>query len=596
MCGINGVVSNTASESSIKVMNEILFHRGPDGHGVDIFQNVALGHTRLKIIDLSDKANQPMTFKNLTIIFNGEIFNYKDIQKDLISKGYRFETTSDTEVLLKFIHHYGFEKINDLNGMFAFAVYDKEKNKLYLVRDRYGIKPLYIYKDSQKLIFSSEIKAILSQNVNLTLNQKAIKEYFQFLYIKHPFTPFNEIQKVKPGYIYEIDPDTLSIKEKKYYEIFPNEKIHDEKEALSNIEKLLIDSVHLRMISDREVGTFLSGGVDSGIITAIASSFTEKKLKTFSITFKNVSNFFDESQYALAVSKRYGTKHYPFEINFDEVIDTLEEIIYYLDEPIADTSTFLNFYISKLAREHVVVALSGLGGDELFGGYNRYQALLLTQKLSFLKDFKFLKNIKSNRTTKIGNLLRAISKISNSIEENLCKTYMKMISYEEILEFDECDLNNLNDVFKYDVKYYMNDNLLNFTDKMSMAHSLEVRVPFLDYRLVNFAFTLSTSLKVSIFQKKIILKKLAEKYLDKNIVYRKKQGFSAPIEVWLRKKGKEYISSLIDIDVINKFLSKDIIENNLRLFFDKGVDKSLQIYSYIVFSLWYKINKSKIVS
>jgi len=605
MCGISGIISwdQIVEADQINEMNNYLSNRGPDNSGVFLDKNIGMGHTRLSIQDLSSNGNQPMRIKGTVISYNGEIFNFKELRSELKELGYSFNSGTDTEVIVNLYNHYGISFISKLNGMFAIAIYDQKKEKLYLIRDRYGIKPLYLYTDDNKFIFSSDLKSIVRNKLSkVTLDNNAIKDYLFFHYIRNPRTPYNEITKIQAGSYCTINISNQRLKTYQYYEIDSNNVNHDQSqnEIIENIDSLLNDSISKRMISDLEVGAFLSGGVDSSIVTAIASKYSSHKLQTFSIGYKGLSDYFDETEYALQVSKKFNTQHHVLSLDFDKTFNELEEIIYELDEPIADTSVFLNYYLSKLTKEHVTVALSGLGADELFGGYNRYQALAYENNLrKFPKSIKAIKNlmqlIPENRVSNIGNKIRQAKKLLSSIDGSMEDNYINMISYNTVdidnsISIDDKD--SLNSVLKYDIKYYMNDNLLNLSDKMSMASSLEMRVPFLDYRLVNYSMTIDQKFKTNIYQKKIILKKLAEKYLDKNLIYRRKQGFSAPIEIWMKKRGKLYIESLINFNFLERFVNTDIINNDIEEFFDRNRDKSLQIYSYIVISIWYKLNKS----
>lgn len=604
MCGINGIINKTSTvlPASIERMNRSIRHRGPNDNGYYCDQNIGLGHTRLSIMDLSSRGHQPMSYDNVTISYNGEVFNFEEIRQDLESKGYTFDSTSDTEVILKAYHCYGIECIERFNGMFALAISDKKKKKLFLIRDRFGIKPLYLYKSSMEIIFSSEIKAILTHDLPLTLNEIAIKQYLTLLYIPHPNTPYNEIEKLPPGYYYEIDTTTLEIVSHQYWELKPEVNPHSFSEQVKLTKDILKDAVQKRMISDVEVGSFLSGGVDSSLITAIASTMTDKKIQTFSIGFSGAGSYFDESAYALQVAKKFGTNHHVLHIDLQNAMDDLDEIIYHLDEPIADTSTLLNFQLAKLTKEHVSVALSGLGGDELFGGYNRHQASIYSSYLDkvpqpLLAVLKQLSGSSSQQRTKgLSNRLRHLNKLLMSVKQSPSQSYHHMISYYDELihlipELHMYPKEHLNSILLYDIKYYMNDNLLMFTDKMSMAHALEVRVPFLDYRLVKHAFTMPQKYKTTFFNTKHILKEIALEYLDKEVVYRRKQGFAAPIEIWLQKIGMSNVSSMIDTARLDRFIPRDVIYSNLNAFFNHNKDRSLQIYSYIVLSRWLEINK-----
>ena len=595
MCGINGVISKQhvqIRQHSIEKMNKTLNHRGPDDHGVYLQEHIGLGHTRLSILDLSSAGHQPMIYDEKVIVYNGEVYNFKEIRNALVEEGIVFHSESDTEVILKAYAFYGIEFVNQLNGMFSLAIFDPQKEKIFLIRDRYGIKPLYLYEDTETIIFSSEIKSILTQNVKVSIDKKAIEEYFQFHYIRHPRTPYNEIQKVEPGYIYEIDVHSFKVEKIQYYSIDPEPDTGiDFETASEKCEEILADSVKLRMISDVEVGLFLSGGVDSSLITALAAECTERKLKTFSIAFKGVSDFFDESKYALEIAQKYGTDHKVLYMDFNDLLNDLDTIVAHMDEPLADSSVFLNYQLSKLTKEYVTVVLSGLGGDELFGGYNRHQAFLIQKKLQNMKFLKFFSKIDllgSTRTGRYGNTIRHLAKLLDSVGENANETYLKTISYHFLNSYDlGISHYKLENILLYDTKYYMSDNLLNFTDKMSMMHSLEIRTPFLDYRLVDYAFSLNPVFKASLFEKKIILKKIAEKYMSKDSVYRRKQGFAAPIEIWLRKMGRRETEKLMDLYILKQYIDIKLLEEDIFLFFNKEIDRSMQIYAYIIFSKWH---------
>ena len=603
MCGVCGIISrrHAVEENVIREMNSYLSKRGPDSSGIFLDKNIGLGHTRLSIQDLSSNGHQPMRVKGAVISFNGEVFNFKELKKELEVLGYTFKSDTDTEVVATLYNHYGIDFVSRLNGMFAMAIYDEAEQLVYLIRDRYGIKPLYIYTDDNTIIFSSDLKSIVRQKgCRVTIDSSALKEYFKFLYIRNPRTPYNEIKKMQVGYYYSVNIKNLEVKKCQYYDINskPIDYQQTEEEIVSNIDDLLHDSIAKRMISDLEVGSFLSGGVDSSIVTAIASQHTSQRIQTFSIGYKGLNEYFDETKYALNVSKQYNTKHHVLSLDFEKTFSEFEEIIYELDEPIADTSVFLNYYLSKLTKEHVTVALSGLGADELFGGYNRHQAVIVGKKLRELPApvkaiNKILNYIPENRTSSIGNKIRQAKKLLSSVDGSMSDTYMRMISYSDI-DSDRClnidSAEPLRSVLKDDIQYYMNDNLLNLSDKMTMASSLEMRVPFLDYRLVNYSMTIDSRLKTSVFNKKIILKKLAERYISENLIYRRKQGFAAPVEIWMKQQGIHYIRKVIDFEFLSKFIQLTDVNKDIDLFFNRGTDKALQVYSYIVLSFWYRIN------
>ncbi|BBG66793.1 asparagine synthetase [glutamine-hydrolyzing] [Hydrogenimonas sp.] len=548
-------------------------------------------------MDLSDAGHQPMESDRCVIVYNGEVFNFRQIRERLVSEGMHFHSDSDTEVVLRAYEQYGMDSLKMFNGMFAFALYDKQARKLFLVRDRYGIKPLYLYRSHSQLCFASELKAIVGlDGVSVHLNKEAITAYLQFHYIPHPQTPYEEIVKLTPGSYCEIDTDTLVCDVVRYdtpsYE--PVENRLTLQEAADRTETLLQDAVSLRMIADVEVGSFLSGGVDSGVITAMAAAHTGKPLQTFSVGYRD-ADLFDESAFAMRIARRYGTKHHRLVADFDAVYDRLEEIIVSMDEPNADTSVFLNFFLAEETKRHVSVALSGLGGDELFGGYNRHRAFVWGKYLSYLPKGlagSLISRGRSDRTSRWGNRMRQLGRLLHSLDRDPAASYLKMISYQQLIT-PEIPVRRyrIEEVLKYDLTYYMSDNLLALSDRMSMAHTLEMRVPFLDYRMVSHAFALASKYKTSLWQSKIVLKKVAEKYMDHDMIYRRKQGFAAPIEQWLRREGQERISSLTDISFLSRFLPEACIRDDMYRFYVLGQDRALQIYSYLVLSLWYRLHK-----
>jgi len=607
MCGINGIIKfdkKIIEDKEIITMNEIISHRGPDDSGFLIENNVALGHVRLSILDLSENGHQPMCYKNVKLTFNGEIYNFKQIRKELEKDLYTFNSESDTEVVLKMYHRRGIDFINDLNGMFSMAILDKEKNKLFLIRDRLGIKPCYYFSDNNNFIFSSEQKAILEcKHLDFNIDKESLLEYLTFLYIPNPNTMFKEVKQVKPGHYLQIDLQTGEIEEIKYWEVETGDYIKkDLSSIVDEIDDELNRAIKLRMVSDVPLAGLLSGGVDSSLICSIASKYIEpnSQLRTYSISHNGKGSYFDETEYALRVSSKYNTKHTVYEIDYEDVFSKLKDMIYHLDNPCADPSVFLNYYISDKVKEEVSVCLSGLGGDELFGGYSRYQALLFNENIKRIPKFardmvvKILSNIKENRTTSVGNRIRKINKLLKSIDSSNGESYKKIISYADFKLKRTKPINkagkDINNVLKFDIENYMVDDLLNLSDKMSMAHALELRVPFLDHKLVELAFKVKTKYKLNLKEQKIILKKLAEKYVDKDIIYRRKQGFTAPIEIYLKSLNFDVLKKdIIENKFIKKFIKKEYLINTLNAFYVENKDFSLQVYALIVLKNWFDI-------
>lgn len=597
MCGINGIVNlNGAAVDAnlIQRLNRVIAHRGPDDNGIWIEGSIGLGHQRLSIIDLSEKGKQPMCFDDLVISYNGEVFNFLEIRAYLIKQGYEFRSDSDTEVILKAYDHWGIDFVQQLNGMFAFCLVDQAKQKLFLVRDRFGIKPIYYYVDQERFLFSSEMKTLKQVlPVELHINKKAIAAYLNYLYIPNPTTIYEEIHKIRPGHYLEIDLKNHKISNTPYWNLETGPYESSKAEDLRDIEALLIDAIEKRMISDVPVGAFLSGGVDSSLICAIAARELGKPLHTFSIGYGKEGAFFDETEYAKSVAKKYSLEHHSFEVNIKDIFEDFDSIIYHMDEPNADTSVFLNYYISKFTRQQVTVALSGLGGDELFGGYNRYQAFKASEYLRLIPrgilqlSSSTLDKLPAGRHSSFSNLIRSSSKLITSIGINPEETYHNLISYSTNrppiqIPYDK----DLNHILKFDIESYMVDDLLELTDRMSMAHALEIRTPFLDYRLVQRAFQIPAYRKTTLFSKKILLKKLAEKYLDKSIIYRRKQGFSAPIAAWLQQQKPETLIRQFRNTHLLSFVPESYVLNVITAYYQKRKDFSLQLYALYILNTW----------
>ena len=599
MCGIVGIVDRaqrTIPTERIARLTETLKHRGPDDSGVFVEGSVALGHTRLSILDLSHAGHQPMQKAGVTLVYNGEIYNFATLRQELVSKGATFRSRSDTEVVLEAFLNEGAEAFARFEGMFACAIYDARDHKLYLARDRFGIKPLFVYEDDDSLLFASELRTLLADAaVHTTLDPEAIREYFQLHYIRHPKTPFTSIRKVKPGTV-----EIFDLRRRTHrYVTLPSDATEpitiERQRAVEQTRALLEESVAAHMVSDVEVGVLLSGGVDSGMIGAIAAQKSDKPLHAFSVAFQNEA-LFDESAYAKAVAKRYGMRHHIVYAEMHALDEQLDRAVATMDEPLADSSVFLTHAISAYAKEHVKVVLSGLGGDELFGGYNRHRAWILQRYLRRIPGIEMLHNLErrfaTDRTSPLGNRIRLITKLLASVGEDANETYGRMIAY---LPLQTIDLGirdgALEEVLRYDRDYYMCDNLLAFSDRISMAYGLEVRTPFLYRPLAAFAASLPEHYKATWRDQKIILKQAAEAYMPKSAIYRRKQGFAAPVERWLRHIGKEHCRAMIDCELVDAFIAPYRIEEDIEAFFDRRIDRSMQLYAAIVLTRWHQSMK-----
>ena len=578
MCGIAGFVSGKLNEEDLSIASRCIQHRGPDGEGFYFQQNkdfnIGLGHRRLAIIDLSTAADQPITSHcgRYTMIFNGEIYNYLEI-KNTRFQNTEWRSTGDTEVVLESFVKYGPECFQWLNGMYALAIWDKESGKLTLARDHIGVKPLFYYFDEHEVIFASEIKAITALRKDLTINYAVIPAFLHIGYIPHPHTIFNKVKKLSAGSYMEVSAtgnEKLISKEQSFWKIqdkISDKMVCDERTAKKELDVLLSDAVKTQLISDVPIGTFLSGGTDSSIVTAIASRVSRGKINTFSIAVTDGK--VNEAPYAAAVAKHLGTNHHELPITQKEILEMVPSFMNVYDEPFTDSSAFPTMLVSKLARQHVTVALSGDGGDELFGGYGSYiwasrfeNPLLKTAAPLIYAGTRFL----NSRYKRAGLLFDKYPK--GHSKSHIFSQSQYFFSQKEIKElmpgaasdfgminqsFSGRELNAFEQMSFWDIENYLKDDLLVKVDRASMKYSLETRVPLLDYRIAEFALNLSPSLKIT--KKgiaKYLLKEVLYDYVPKPLLDRPKWGFSIPLVKWLKTDLKW---------MIDKYCSKETIES-----------------------------------
>lgn len=584
MCGIIGWSSilNELDKGLFYQSTDTLIHRGPEacGYFFNEQNTVAFGHRRLKIIDLSEASAQPFYSQcgRYVIVFNGEIYNYKEIAKELDLK---LNTSGDTEVIIEAFAKIGTECFTLLNGIFAFAIYDIREDKIYLCRDRVGIKPLFYYFNGNQFIFASEIKAIKKLiNKKLEINKQSFAEFLHIGFVSEPNTAFKDIYKFPAGNFLVLDVKKTSANTKFHFEEFWNlyktispETHSNEQEVEKKLEDLLIKSVESQMISDVPLGTFLSGGIDSSLITSIASKIKKDKIKTFSIGYLNSK--FDESAYAEKVAKTLGTEHYSYQMTENDLEGILHEIIDSYDEPFSDSSAFPTMLVSKYAKKHVTVTLSGDGGDELFMGYGMHQwATRLENPLvrSLRKPFYWGSQFLNFKFKRAGWLLNyddykhITSHIFSQEQYLLSEKDLKHYLIDEHFNFDA--LNNKPVTSRvlqpkekqsfWDVNCYLKDDLLVKVDKATMLYSLESRVPLLDNDIINYAVNIDTSLKYKNGGSKYILKKILFKYLPKEYFDRPKWGFSMPLSFWLKNNFNYLIEKYLSPVIINKY---DIVAN-----------------------------------
>jgi len=575
MCGICGIIHLDGSKvdpERIRLMSSFLHKRGPDAYGVWHSDLVSLGHTRLSIVDLSEKANQPMVDEssNLAITFNGEIYNYKELRIQLQSAGIRLKTESDTEVLLKGYLCWGLEGLlKKIDGMYAFILHDHKLRTTFAVRDHFGKKPLYYYSDSREVLLSSDIRSIKVLKSNLQLNFKALDYYLTELTVPQPLTIYEGVKQVMPGHYlqFKIENEPIEIK---YWKLEIPEKIAcSTEEALLQTEFLLNNSISKRMTGDVPIGCFLSGGADSGLIVALLAKQQDKAVKTFTVGFKYADQ--NEIPEAKKLASRYGTNHTEIIINSD-ISEDLEKIMQCSGEPFADSSIIPSYYICKAIGSHVKVALSGDGGDEVFGGYHEYGWAYQTDEFLLQYTNQFHRQI----ALPINKLLYQLN--LSAVNHGLSDHYNRLKPHERLFRgmgfttnqkialykfpklkeqtnfsnnfLDQIWKNNestsyTNTLFLSSFETRLLNDYLVKVDRSSMANSLEVRCPFLDEDLIRFSLSLPNEIKLKNGRPKYLLKQLAKKYIDPDFERRPKKGFSIPLNYWIRKELKTYFSDIL---------------------------------------------------
>ena len=627
MCGICGCFtfndSNLLNIDSLKLATKKLEKRGPDAEGIYSDANIGLGHRRLSIIDTSEHSNQPFTDETgrYTIVFNGEIFNYSILKQKLINFGCEFKTSSDTEVLLQMFIHYKEKCLTFLNGFFAFAIYDHHSKELFLARDRFGIKPLIYYKDETQFIFSSALDSLLSFPIKRELDHTSLSIYLQLNYLPEPHSFIQNVKKLESG-SYAIINKSGKIQIDTYYQLqitheLPTSKIEDYHSAQKKLMTILEESVQQRMIADVPLGTFLSGGIDSSIITALASQASNKTLETFSIGFKD-EPLYDETKYAELVANKYQTNHHTFKLSNTDLLDSFYDFIENIDEPFADSSSLAVNILSRETKKHVTVALSGDGADEVFSGYHKHMAEYQARNGHFRNKLvsglgPIWQYLPQSRNSKVGNLFRKLSKFNDGLQLTPKDRYWAWASL-----LDEASVTNLliketprntyfsrkdnlltaikgadfNEVLLSDVKMVLKGDMLKKVDSMSMRNGLEVRVPFLDHRLVEFAFSLPSNYKIDGKMKKKILQDAGRHLLPEEIYNRPKHGFEVPLVKWFNKELKALIHEELLSDKFikdqNLFNLKSVNELKNKLQSNYPGDSPATVFALLIFNNWWK--------
>ncbi len=605
MCGIAGF--NWQDKSLIETMSRTMKHRGPDDEGFYADENVSLGHRRLSVIDISQKGHQPMKFESLVIIYNGEIYNFLQIKEHLKDKGYTFISDTDTEVVLKSYHLWGPSCVNKFNGMWAFCIYDRQKNLLFLSRDRFGKKPLYYYFDGKQFIFASSLKAISRHSLNPGINTQALNFFFYQKYIGSDLTIFDNCYKLRPSENLMFDLNKKKLTLTKYYNLEDDIlKCHDAplEQRLESIEDIIASAVEDRLIADVPVGSFLSGGVDSSLISAIISS-RHKDFDTFSIGFGDKS--YNELKYSKLVSQYLHTNHHYDYLQIDE--NLIKFMVENMDEPFGDASVLPTYLLSKITRSKVTVSLSGDAGDEIFGGYDTYKAykiaryvpasavrlsagligLLPASDKKVTLSFRMKRFARDFDTNINRRHLNWMATFTDPAREQLLSD--NFINAQEILP--DGTGNSLLSIQLNDIHNYLSEDILKKVDFASMLNSLEVRVPFLDYRLVPLVLSLPEKYKIRYFTTKWLLKRIASDYIPKSIAYRPKRGFTVPTSKWIKESDliREYLIERRYYQ--HNLLNYDFVQQMFNAHINSREDNARQLWLVFVFNYWISVNINK---
>jgi asparagine synthase (glutamine-hydrolysing) len=629
MCGIAGFVDfkKQTSEEVLAMMSSAVEHRGPDGQGTfyanSVNAGIGLAHRRLSIIDLSSAANQPMHYDGLHLVFNGEIYNYEEIRKELISKGHQFTTHSDTEVILHSWQQWGEAAIGRWHGMFAITLYDERQGELVCIRDRAGVKPFYYLWDNELFLFASELKSFTQHpRFKNDINLHAVASFLQYGYVSHPHCIYKNCFKLPPGYFLRLNFATKEVRSVQYWNVYDayNKPKLDIGlgEAIEETEKILAKAFQYRMVADVPVGVFLSGGYDSSCVTALLQKNSSERIKTFTIGTADTK--LNEAPYAKEIAKHLGTDHTEYYCTAKEALDIIPDLPYYYDEPFADSSAIPTILVSRVARKKVTVALSADAGDEIFAGYNRYDYIsrfgkkiasipapirkiaatamesVSSERIPYLRNqrnfhsrYDKFKNLLNDPSPSA--LLKSLSQVftDKEIQELFRQPVSQMTTAHGSSELISGYSDQLSYMMAIDYQTYMVDDILQKVDRATMSVSLEGREPFLDQDIIEWAAQLPSVYKYHEGQKKYILKQIVHKYIPKEMIERPKMGFGIPVEAWLGKELRdlvyEYLSEqslshgLFNADEVNKLVAD---------FFKGRTEKHLKIWYLLMFQMWYK--------
>ncbi len=622
MCGICGKLQfdlqARVSPALVKAMADTISHRGPDDEGYYVSGPIGLGFRRLSIIDLNT-GHQPISNEDgsVWIVFNGEIYNYKELREVLLSQGHIFKTRTDTEVIVHLYEEFGERCVEKLRGMFAFAIWDDRRKLLFIARDRLGIKPLYYASSSKSLLFASEMKAILADpEVGREVEPSMVDRFLSFNYTPGEETFFRNIHKLQPGHYLVVHQGELHIRQ--YWDLhFSTEPEHpNQKQAEEQLVELLEESVRLHMISDVPVGFLLSGGLDSTAMLSFAAGKSDQPISSYTIGFSE-PGIEDERPYARLAASRYGVKHYEMTITSQDFLDFLPQYVWHMEEGVCEPPAVALYYISKLAKEHVKVLISGEGGDEAFAGYGNYRNFLWLERLKSAAGP--LKGVFSGALAAFNSVARSkkIAKYLPLLDIPLSSYYYsrtsspfsffnqpsnqvystafaniadKRSSLSAVQKYLQVDLNNLNKMLYVDTKTWLPDDLLIKADKITMANSIELRVPFLDHKVMEFAASLPTNFKVRGLTTKYLAKKALRQTVPHEILNRKKTGFPVPYESWLRTDLKSWLRDLL---FSQRAMERGYFDRRgLENLFSKNLETgsySKEIFCLAVLELWHRI-------
>jgi asparagine synthase (glutamine-hydrolysing) len=623
MCGLAGFIRGSATPNRdshlgwLEAMGEAIRHRGPDAGATWLDEQIGLVHRRLSILDLSDAGTQPMISGSgrHVIAFNGEIYNFQDIRQELIEQGVSFRTGTDTEVLLELYEREGDDCLKRLNGMFAFAIWDRQSNSLFLARDRLGKKPLYYYQRDSEFAFASEIKALLPLPfLDTTLRADALKDFFFYQYVPDPKSIYQSVHKLPPGHCLKLSNGRVTIK--KYWDLsFGSQRPKDEHQLQQALRQQLEEAVERRLVSDVPLGAFLSGGVDSSAVVSLMAGASEKPVTTCAIGFD--SEKYDEVHYARRVAEQFGTNHHEFTVR-EQVADSLPAISRFFDEPFADPSFIPTYFVSRLARQQVTVALAGDGGDETFAGYGKYAIDARENQLRGLFPSVLRERLFPGLGALAGKIPHGIGRRARSLLTSLAQDpatafyqsnrFCDPVVWNRIVTpelqratagYDPADItrdhynnadaeDHLSRILYADFKTFLPGGILVKVDRMSMANSLETRAPMLDYRFVEFAASVPSSYKLHGSEKKYLLKRAFEGSLPHDILYRKKMGFSVPLAQWLRHEIRSLAEPILTSQKspLAQFFRMEVIADLWRTHLAGKNHYTQELWTLLALALW----------